>query len=38
VQREIKEVYIIDQKTVEKIGTKTVDDSKIIGMPYSLRR
>jgi hypothetical protein len=38
VQRQTKEVDIIDQTTGEKIGTKTVDDSKIIGMPYSLRR
>lgn len=38
VQREMREVDILNPTTGEKTGTKMIDDSKIIGMPYSLRR
>lgn len=38
VQKDVQEVDILDQQTGEKIGTKMVDNSRIIGMPYSLRR
>jgi hypothetical protein len=38
VQKETEEVDVIDQVTGEKVGTKIIDNSRIIGMPYSLRR